>query len=150
QGPLPVHCELGPVLINRTAVYKMCRAVPRELTQRGFRVRSSAVMARLANDSLEADGPHEQRLFSWSQRWLHWAINHPRPFIAPCRLTSVLPHFRHYRGVRLFLDPLYVLFFGCGDDDVVIVYDITTVSDLGWHHPGVTRLYETAFRRLAC
>jgi glycosyltransferase involved in cell wall biosynthesis len=137
------------VLVNRTAVYKMCRAVPGELTQRGFRVRSSALLARLEKDSVEPATPREQRLFTWSQRWVHWAINHPRRFTTTCRLTSLVPHLRHARGIRLFLDPLYVLFLGCGDRDVVIVYDITTVSDLGWHHPGVARLYEAAFRSLA-
>jgi glycosyltransferase involved in cell wall biosynthesis len=149
QRPLPLHCELGPVLVNRTAVYKMCRAAPRELTQRGFRVRSSALLASLENETAEPATHREQRLFHLSQRWLHWAIAHPRRFAALCPVAGLLPHCRHRGGLRLFLDPLYVLFYGSRDSDVVIVYDITTVSDLGWHHPGVAALYETAFRWLA-
>src|SRR5262249_30678081 len=67
-----VHCELGPVLVNRTAVYQMCRAAPGELAARGFRVRSSALLARLGGDA-EPAGPREGRLFARSRRWLDWA-----------------------------------------------------------------------------
>ena len=48
SGRLPrVHCELGPVLCNRTAVYKICKLTPPALAARGFRVRCSALLARV-------------------------------------------------------------------------------------------------------
>ena len=46
-----LHLELGPVLVNRTAVYQMCKAAPRELLARGFDVASSALVARLNLDA---------------------------------------------------------------------------------------------------
>ena len=49
----------------------------------------------------------------------------------------------------LFLDPLYSLFYGAPDNAVVIVYDITPVSDPEWHHPHVGRLYGFALDMLA-
>jgi glycosyltransferase involved in cell wall biosynthesis len=42
-----------------------------------------------------------------------------------------------------------VLFYGAPDRGVVINYDITTVSDPHWHHPGVAKLYAAAFEVLA-
>jgi glycosyltransferase involved in cell wall biosynthesis len=144
-----VHCELGPVLVNRTAVYKMCRAVPGALAERGFRVNCSALLARVAPGSAEPTTPREQRLFARSQRWLHWAIGRPDLFNKVRRVTGLLPRLRFGRGVPLFMDPLYALFYGVPDAGVVIVYDITTVSDTAWHNPGVVRLYEAAFELLA-
>ena len=126
---LRVHCELGPVLVNRTAVYKMCRALPTELVQRGFRVRCSALLARLAPASAEPLDADEQRWFDWSQRWLRWAIARPGLFQKTRWASGALPRWRHGSGLRLFLDPLYVLFYGAPDSGVVLVYDITPVSD---------------------
>jgi hypothetical protein len=56
---------------------------------------------------------------------------------------------RHPRGLRLFLDPLYLLFHGAVDQGVVVVYDVTPVTDAAWHGPGVGRLYNAAFDHLA-
>src|SRR5207245_1369466 len=128
-----VHCELGPVLVNRTAVYKMCRAIPGALAERGFPVSCSALLARVAPDSAEPVTPREQRLFARSQRWLFWAIGRPDLFNKVRPVAGLLPRLRFWRGVRLFLDPLYTLFYGAPDRGVVINYDITTVSDAGWH-----------------
>ena len=147
--PVRVHCELGPVLVNRTAVYKMCRAVPGELQQRGFRVHCSALLARVAAGTAEPATPWDNRLFQLSQRWLHWAINRPGFFSKTRLIAGVGPRWRNAWGTSLFLDPLYVLFYGAPDAGVVIVYDITTVTDDGWHHPGVSRLYGAAFDLLA-
>lgn len=144
-----VHCELGPVLVNRTAVYKMCRAAPAELAQRGFRVTCSVLLARVAAGSAEPTTALERRLFARSQRWLHDAIAWPDWFAKVHRLTGLLPRLRFGRGTRLFFDPLYTLFFGAPDDGVVLNYDITTVSDPHWHSPGVARLYARAFALLA-
>ena len=144
-----IHCELGPVLVNRTAVYKMCKAVPGELSRRGFRVSCSALLARVAAASAEPQTPWDRRLFRLSQRWLDRAINRPGLFSKTRFLTGLGPRGRHRRGLRLFLDPLYTVFYGTPRTGVVLVYDITTVTDDGWHHPGVSRLYGLAFDLLA-
>ena len=123
-----VHCELGPVLVNRTAVYKMCRAIPGELAQRGFRVSCSALLARLARENAEPSGRWNQWLFRKSQQWLHWASTRPGFFKKTRSAMAPLPRWRAGRGVTLFLDPLYTLFYGGPGTGVTIVYDITTVS----------------------
>jgi glycosyltransferase involved in cell wall biosynthesis len=148
RRPAQVHCELGPVLINRTAVYKMCRALPGELAQRGFQVTCSALLARVAAETAEPMTAWDKRLFHWSRRWLHGAIQHPGLFEKTRAFTGLVPRWRQH-GLAIFLDPLYVLFYGTPDSGVVLVYDITTVSNPDWHHPGVSRLYQTAFDLLA-
>jgi glycosyltransferase involved in cell wall biosynthesis len=149
RRPPQVHCELGPVLVNRTAVYKMCRAIPGELENRGFRVSCSALLARLAAATAEPATRWNQWLFRKSQQWLHWASTRPELFKKTRAATGPFPRLRAGRGVTLFLDPLYTLFYGSPGAGVTIVYDITTVSDQGWHAPGVSRLYSLAFDLLA-
>src|SRR5438270_328182 len=144
-----VHCELGPVLINRTAVYKMCRAVGGELRRRGFGVSCSALLARIADDNVEPKTNLDKRLFHLSTRWLHWALNRPGRFTKTRLAAGAVPRWRADKRTVLFLDPLYTLFYGAPKKDVVIVYDITTVTDDGWHSPAVSRLYNLAFDLLA-
>jgi glycosyltransferase involved in cell wall biosynthesis len=137
------------VLVNRTAVYKMCKAVPRELARRGFDVRCSALLARLAPDTAEPINARNQRLFRLSQRWLHSALTRPGLFGKTRRLTGWGPRLLHGSAIPLFLDPLYTLFYASSPTGVVFTYDITTVTDDGWHGSGVSRLYDLAFRLLA-
>jgi alpha-1,3-rhamnosyl/mannosyltransferase len=137
------------VLINRTAVYKMCKAVPTALARRGLRVSCSALLARVAANSAEPKSPWDRRLFRLSQRWLHVAITRPGLFLRTHRLAGLLPRWQQGGAVPLFLDPLYILFHCVPRTGVVLVYDITTVTDGGWHHPGVCRLYSRAFDLLA-
>ncbi len=144
-----VHCELGPVLVNRTAVYKMCRAVPGELRSRGFRVTCSALLARLDADGGAPRRAVDRRLFAYSQRWLSWAVHHPERFLKTRKLSAWLPRRLHTGDVRLFLDSLYALFYGVPDNSVVIIYDVTAVTQPDWHPGGVGRLYAEAFARIA-
>ena len=144
-----VHCELGPVLINRTAVYKICQAMPGELSRRGFRVHCSALLARVGTGNAEPQAAWDKHLFRLSRRWLGWAIRRPRLFNHTRALTSLAPRCLHRRGTSVYLDPLYTLFYGAPDRGVVLVYDITTVSMDGWHHPYVSWLYGRAFDQLA-
>src|SRR5437016_1949264 len=143
-----VHCELGPVLINRTAVYRICKAIPDELRRRGFQVVSSALLARLGGEA-EPSTPWDRRLFRASRAWLGWALRRPRRFNWLRSMTGLAPRCLHRRGVSIFLDPLYTLFYGSPDAGVVLVYDITTVSMDGWHQPHVSWLYGRAFEWLA-
>src|SRR5438552_113008 len=100
-----LHCELGPVLVNRTAVYRLCRALPRELEARGFAITCSALLARLDPANAEPGNGDEERTFRWSQRWLHWAIEEPAWFLKARWATGPLLTFRHGRALKLFLDP---------------------------------------------
>jgi glycosyltransferase involved in cell wall biosynthesis len=144
-----IHCELAPILVNRTAVYKMCRQVPGELLRRGFRVDCSALLARLSTEHAEPATRLEQHLLERSRRWLLWAIRQPNLFRRTHRLTGLMQRWRHGRGTLLALDPLYPLFYGAPDRGVVIAYDITPVTDPEWHPNGVSFLYEQAYAHLA-
>jgi glycosyltransferase involved in cell wall biosynthesis len=150
MAPRPrIHCELGPVLVNRTAVYKMCRMAPRELTRRGFDVRCFALLASLPIDDVTPCSPAQRSLFSCSQKWLLAACARPGIWNRIRAATGRLLAWRHGDALRLFLDPLYYLFYNGPDRAVVIVYDVTTVSDPVWHAPGVAFLYRCAFELLA-
>jgi glycosyltransferase involved in cell wall biosynthesis len=143
-----LHLELGPVLVNRTAVYQMCRAAPRELVARGFEVSSSALVARLNVDA-EPINRDEQRWFRRSERWLRGAGANPAWFLKTRHLTGLVPRLRHARGLSVFFDPVYPLFFGGLDRGVVLAYDTSPVTDPDWHPSGVGLLYGVAFRFLA-
>jgi glycosyltransferase involved in cell wall biosynthesis len=149
QRQFRVHCELGPVLVNRTAVYRLCRKTPAELERRGLAVSCSALLARLGTVDAEPVAPFQRRLYYWSQRWLAWAVSRPGAFDKTRWLTGAVPGARHPWRLRLFLDPLYVLFHGNPQTGVVVVYDITPASDPDWHDPRVCRLYRAAFELLA-
>jgi glycosyltransferase involved in cell wall biosynthesis len=144
-----VHCELAPILVNRTAVYKMCRQAPSELMQRGFQVSCSALLARLSLDVAEPTNRIERHLYERSRRWLMWAIRKPGWFGRTHRLAGQMTRWRHGRGTLLFLDPLYPLFHGAPDRGVAISYDITPITDPHWHPDGVSYLYELAYAHLA-
>ncbi len=45
----------------------------------------------------------------------------------------------------IYLDPLYVLFADLSEDDVVLLLDLSTVTNPTWHQPHVSRAYEIAF-----
>src|SRR5262245_38756610 len=109
RPPLHVHCELAPVLVNRTAAYRMCRTIPPALAERGFRVSCSALLARVATSTVKPVTTRERRLFERSRRWLLWAADHPGWFAKTCRLTGLRTRWRHKGGIQLFLDPLYIL-----------------------------------------
>src|SRR4051812_33108217 len=102
-----VHCELAPVLVNRTAVYQMSIAAPRELATRGFTVNCSALLARVGPDA-EPLGPRERELFERSRCWVGDAAGNPAYFLKKTRFVKGLwARMRHARGVSLFFDPLY-------------------------------------------
>lgn len=146
-----VHCELGPVILNRTAVYKMCKTIPPALAQRGLDVRCSALLARVGVGDAEPVTRLDRYLFDQSRRWLLLALSRPGVFLKAQPITRFGPRVRH--GVlasRLFMDALFFLFYGPPrEQDVVLIYDITPVSDPGWHQPNVGRLYRRAFAELA-
>src|SRR5260370_15698932 len=140
-----LHCELGPVLVNRTAVYKMCLEAPRELTRRGFQVQCSALLTRLAPDQVFPPSLEQKRWFAWSQRLLYSAIRRPGLWNRARYATGHFLKWRHGDRPRLFFDPLYFLFYNGCDRGAVIVYDITPASDPLWHGPEISYLYRQAF-----
>src|SRR6266436_1597104 len=117
--PPRIHCELGPVLVNRTAVYKMCRMVPRELARRGFSVRCSALLARLPDDEGSPNSYLQRALYSLSRKWLLAACARPGLWNRLRAATGRVLTWRHGDGIRLFLDPLFYLFYNGPDRGVV-------------------------------
>jgi glycosyltransferase involved in cell wall biosynthesis len=47
-----------------------------------------------------------------------------------------------------FFDPLYTLFEDIKQDDIVLVLDLTTITNPEWHNPRVSMLYHVAFRKI--
>jgi glycosyltransferase involved in cell wall biosynthesis len=119
------------------------------LAARGFTVNCSALLARIPPCRPEPDHWLERRLFDQSQRWLFWATRNAGYFHKMRWAAGLVPRFRHSGHIRLFLDSLYVLFYGAPDKGVVLVYDVTPVTHQDWHQTGVCHLYETAYRQLA-
>jgi glycosyltransferase involved in cell wall biosynthesis len=142
---LRVHCELAPVLVNRTAVYRMCCMAPTELRRRGFEVGCSALFARLSPDTAEPTTRLERKLFDRSVNWIFQAGRRRKPFLWA---TGLALRARNPCDVRLFFDPLYTLYYGTEPTGVVIVYDLTTLTDPEWH-PASSPLYQRVFRLLA-
>jgi glycosyltransferase involved in cell wall biosynthesis len=137
------------MLVNRTAVYKMCRQAPGELQQRGFQVSCSALLARLSPNDTEPVNRIERKLYERSHRWLMWAIRKPGWFGRTHRLAGQMTRWRYGGGTLLSLDPLYPLFHGAPDRGVAISYDVTPITDPQWHPEGVGNLYELAYAHLA-
>jgi glycosyltransferase involved in cell wall biosynthesis len=146
--PLTVHCELAPVLVNRTAVYRMCRESSPELSQRGFAVRPFALLGAL-NHAAEAEGWWGRQTYSCSERLLHWTLRHPRRFLTVQPFINGV--FRRMRRDHLpvLFDPLYLLFHGELVHGVVLVYDTTPITNPIWHTPAVAQLYRKAFDLLS-
>src|SRR3989442_778778 len=76
-----IHCELGPLLVNRTAVYRLCKALPGELIRREFRVSCGALLARLRACDVQPSSGAEDRWLDHSRRLLHGALASPRWFL---------------------------------------------------------------------
>jgi glycosyltransferase involved in cell wall biosynthesis len=127
----------------------MCQAIPGALVERGFEVRCSALLARLRLDTIQPGTAWDRRLFDYSLRWLQWAVRRPKLFDKTRRLWGLAPTLRSAGALPLFLDPLYVLFYGAPQQGVVLIYDITTVCEPSWHGETVARLYAHAFELLA-
>ncbi len=146
--PLTVHCELAPVLVNRTAVYHMCRQASPELVRRGFAVRSFALLGRLDHVA-QPQGWLRRKTYVCSERLLHWALLHPRRFLTAQPFINTA--FRRLRRSHLpvLFDPLYLLFHGPLTHGVVLVYDTTPVTNPAWHSNTVSYLYSKAFQLLS-
>ena len=57
---------------------------------------------------------------------------------------------RNSESQRIFyLDPLYTLFGALGPNDVVMCHDLSPITHPHWHGPNVSRLYDSAFRKVA-
>lgn len=48
-----------------------------------------------------------------------------------------------------YFDPLYILFDDLDENDVVLVLDLTPITNPEWHNPRVCELYDLAFKRTA-
>jgi glycosyltransferase involved in cell wall biosynthesis len=141
----PIEIDLSPLLINRTAVYNIGRDVAEILAASGeFEVRH-----RFFGETF--DGWPDQQA---AQRLLDH-LEQARAAAAAGRLRGWLPPGRPRNPggangvVRTFvLDPLYVLFAPLTPDDIVVCYDLSTLTNPEWHDPTVAGLYAEAFDRI--
>jgi glycosyltransferase involved in cell wall biosynthesis len=135
--------DLSPILVNRTAVYDICIEVDRIA-----RARQSAY---IDYQFVGRRSPHIPP--AGEQRQLRDLFF--RKLDAPERLAATHPdpdpnEDRGAGKCRIFyLDPLYTLFAALGPDDIVMCHDLSPITHPHWHSPNVSRLYDSAYRKVA-
>jgi glycosyltransferase involved in cell wall biosynthesis len=135
--------DLSPILVNRTAVYDICLGVDKIVSARSsVRVNYQFVGRRIpAIPTAEERRELRDLFFRKLDGPEQVAINRPKPITGEDRNTE--------RGRIFYLDPLYTLFGALSHDDVVMCHDLSPITHPHWHSPKVSRLYDSAFRKVA-
>ena len=132
--------DYTPTFVNRTAIYHIALdtvAALRADFDVSLQVRGEALtgppdgLARSAVTSAFLSD-----LEVWSRDSVHLDEIDPMPVLSDA--TS-----------RLYFDPIYTLFRPLGPRDVVMVLDLSTLTNPEWHNPMVAKMYERSFRRLS-
>jgi glycosyltransferase involved in cell wall biosynthesis len=135
--------DLTPTVINRTAIFHIALDTSAALARFVGKFRYGRTYADVPiTDRRALDAKKKQILeaiFSGAglarERWRGILESSRRRPVAVSRI--------------FFFDPLYTLFEDVTRDDIVLVLDLTTVTNPEWHDPRVSALYQIAFRRIA-
>lgn len=125
--------DLTPTAINRTAIYHIANDTANEALNRvgGFRYGSQVKHRPLADHELSKLKNQILRTIFSDQLTSSSTV---RPITSSASRT-------------FYFDPLYVLFGSITASDVVLVLDLTPITNPEWHDGHISRLYETAFRK---
>jgi glycosyltransferase involved in cell wall biosynthesis len=140
---MQITLDLSPILVNRTAVYDICIEVDRIA-----RARQSA---KLDYQFVGRRVPHippgeEQR----SLRELFFRkLDDPKALAVSRPDSGTGADGDAEIGRTFYLDPLYTLFASLGPGDIVMCHDLSPITHPHWHRPSVSRLYDSAFRKVA-
>ena len=126
--------DLSPMLVNRTAVFQIGRAVLDALGDLAPELQYFGERRTSPPSDLDALALRKEltRLLDGSRR--------------PDATQDATPD---ETARRVFLDPLYVLFSPLSAWDVVLMHDLSPVTTPVWHDPSVSSLYAAAFRKIA-
>ena len=127
--------DLSPMLVNRTAVFHIGRVARDAL--------AGEISELQYFGERRADAPKGADAERLKAR-LGQAIADPRRHAS---LTS--PSGPDPGGRQVFIDPLYVLFSRLGEDDLVVINDLSPLTTPEWHSPPVAELYGYAFNKIA-
>ncbi len=129
--------DLSQTAVNRTAMYTISRDVLDALKDRPLR--------RQYFGQVLTQEPGKEQLRILKRTAFE------QLFADPGQLAGVreAPIPRNERSRRLYLDPLYALFGGLSEDDILFVLDLSPVTTPHWHSAPVARAYRTAFE-LVC
>jgi hypothetical protein len=135
--------DLSPILVNRTAAYDIALEVDGIARARP----SAQVDYQFVGHRVPQIPPAEE------QRWLRdlffRKLDDPE-LRSPVRLRSSGISARDPQRSRTFyLDPLFTLFASPGPNDVVMCLDLSPITHPYWHAPNVSRLYDSAFSKVA-
>lgn len=128
--------DASPMLLNRTAMYYICRDVLATFEPENVRAQyfGQTVRGPVSASAAEALKQNLGHLLGHADN----LANYVRPASTESRTGPVL-----------FLDPLYVLFSDLQPEDFVLLLDLSTVTMPDWHNPAVSKLYAEAFARIA-
>jgi glycosyltransferase involved in cell wall biosynthesis len=130
-----VGLDVTPAVVNRTAIHHIVLDSITALSS-GFDVTLSLCGTPVPPSALT--GPQPKLLKS-----LQSCVEDPSV------LRKHVKHRSRTAAVMLYFDPLYVLFVDrLLSRDIVLVLDMTPITNPQWHHPNVARLYQRAFEKI--
>lgn len=144
-GPsmLDVILDMTPTTINRTAIFHIALDTAKALSGRvrGFRYMKND-LSEPVSDLKKLNAMRDDVLKAiLSDRGLIKSIYR--------RGTNVTSQNSTRASKILYFDPLYVLFDELRSSDIVLILDLTPITNPEWHNPRVCALYRAAFQRVA-
>ncbi len=140
---LDVILDMTPTTINRTAIFHIALDTAKALSGkiRGFRYMRDD-LAEPVSDLEKLNGMRSDVLNAvLSDHGLISAVRrHDVGWSSPTSTRT---------SKMFYFDPLYALFDELRRDDLVLILDLTPITNPEWHNPRVCELYRAAFQRVA-
>jgi glycosyltransferase involved in cell wall biosynthesis len=133
-----LELDLSPTLVNQTAMLHICRDAAEALAGLDLRY---GYFGETKVQVVGTAGAEADHLRSNFVEFLETAGHGHTVARSSTRNQDV--------ARRIFLDPLYVLFYDLHENDIVTILDMSAVTSPQWHSATVCALYEQAFTRIA-
>lgn len=132
--------DMTPTAINRTAIFHIALDTARSW-------RASVEGWRYGETFREAPIEDRGRLSELQPSIMQLLLG-DKGLLAECERPLERRRRRAKDGRMLFFDPLYVLIDEVRAEDIVLVLDLSPLTNPEWHNPRVCKLYEAAYLRL--
>lgn len=137
---MPLFIDVTPILINRTAIYRLICSTLEEFPNLPIKVCGVHVPRALLRN----------RFFAGILRRAVSAIlSHPLLSLTILPAQHLVSRLVSPNGPTFYFDPLYTLFEPCLNKSKVAVLDLTPITCSQFHSPKIARLYRAAFKRIA-